>query len=284
MQNKTDILLDHRAATQGEKRKSRLHIFEWEDQPWFPQLFRNFITDHLVFHASRLFLPVVPKISEILKKTGNTNIVDLCSGSGGPLPVLLHECSEALNSQVTATLTDLYPSNDALEQTKHESNGSIDFRAESINAMDCPESLEGMRTLFTALHHFRPDDAKKILSDAKSKHVPIGAFEIQERNIFKLLFVPIIIFLSAFILTPFVGRMTLGRFVFTYLIPLMPFFYTWDGVVSCLRTYDPAELDELTKDLQCDEYRWESGQIPAVGYIGPYNITYLIGVPVDPKG
>ena len=282
MQNKTDILLDHKAATQSEKSKSRLHIFEWEDQPWFPQLFRNFITDHLVFHASRLFLPIAPKISEILKKTGNTKIVDLCSGSGGPLPVLLHECSEVLNSQVTATLTDLYPSKEALEQTKQGSNGTIDYRAESINAMDCPESLEGMRTLFTALHHFRPDDAKKILSDAKNKRVPIGAFEIQERNILKLLVIPIVIFLSAFILTPFVGRMTLGRFVFTYLIPLMPFFYTWDGVVSCLRTYYPAELEELTKDLQCEEYRWESGQISATAYIGPYNITYLIGVPIEP--
>ena len=260
---------------------SRLHIFEWEDQPWFPELFRNFITDHLVFHVSRLFLPVVPKLSETMRQTGYANIVDLCSGGGGPLPALVPRCSEALGQPVTATLTDLYPNTEAFERTKDQSGGTIDYRAESTSAMDCPESLTGMRTVFAALHHFRPNDAKKILADAANKRVPIGAFEAQERNIPKLIIIPLIIFFSAFILTPFVGRMTLGRFVFTYLIPLMPFFYMWDGVISCLRTYSPAELDELTKDLQRDGYRWESGQIPAVGHIGPYNITYLIGLPTE---
>lgn len=283
LQNKLDTLLDHRATNLGDRIKSRIHFFEWEDQPWFPELFRSFITDHLVFHARRLFLPLAPKLSETLKTTGNTKIVDLCSGSGGPLPVLLSECSDTLNLKVTATLTDLYPNIETLEQTKVKSDGAIDYQAESINAMNCPDSLKGMRTLFTALHHFRPDDAKKILADAVNKRVAIGAFEIQERNIFKLLITPIIIFLSAFILTPFVGRMTFSRFVFTYLIPLMPFFYTWDGVVSCLRTYYPKELDELTIGLHCEGYRWESGKIPATGYIGPYNITYLIGVPVNPS-
>ena len=260
---------------------SRLHFFEWDDQSWFPDLFRNFITDHLVFHASQLFLPVVPKLSELMKRTGNTKIVDLCSGAGGPLPVLLPECSEALDENITATLTDLYPNAEAFERCKNESNGLIDYRLESISSMNCPESLEGIRTLFTALHHFKPKDAKAILADAANKSIPIGAFEVQERSFPKLIIIPFIIFFSAFILTPFVGRMTIGRFIFTYLIPLMPFFYTWDGVISCLRTYSLEELNELTQDLQKDGYRWESGQIPAVGHIGPYNITYLIGAPTD---
>lgn len=260
---------------------SRLHVFEWEDQSWFPELFRNFITDHLVFHASRLFVPVVPKLTEAMKQTGHTKIIDLCSGAGGPLPALVPKCSEALGKAVTATLTDLFPNTEAFKRTKFESEGIIDYRQESTSAMDCPESLKGMRTIFTALHHFRPEDAKKILADAANKGVPIGAFEIQERNIPKLIIFPLVVFLSALILTPFVGRMTVGRFIFTYLIPLAPFFYTWDGVISCLRTYSPSELDELTKDLKYDAYQWESGQIPAVGHIGPYNITYLIGIPSE---
>jgi hypothetical protein len=138
-----------------------------------------------------------------------------------------------------------------------------------------------MRTIFTALHHFRPDDARKILADAVTKRVPIGAFEIQERKLPRLLAVPFVVFMSALILTPFVGRMTFGRFIFTYVIPLAPVFYTWDSVVSCLRTYSPSDLDHLTKDIEREGYKWESGVIPAVGYIGKYNITYLVGAPID---
>ena len=283
MQNKIDILPSQRSIARSEKRRSRLHLFEWEDQPWFPKLFRNFITDHLVYHSSRLFLPLVASLSENLRATENTKIVDLCSGSGGPLPALLPECSKALSSPITATLTDLYPNIESFEKVKDKSEGVIDYQSEPINAKNCPEELAGMRTLFTSLHHFRPKDAKKILDDAAKKRVAIGAFEIQERNSFNLFITPMIIFLSAFILTPFVGRMTFGRFIFTYLIPLMPFFYMWDGAVSCLRTYQPEELDELTRDLQYENYRWESGTIPASGYIGRYNITYLIGAPVNPN-
>ena len=30
--------------------------------------------------------------------------------------------------------------------------------------------------------------------------------------------------------------------IFTYLIPICPLAFAWDGFVSCLRTYSPAEL------------------------------------------
>ena len=263
---------------------ARLHLFEWEDQQWFPALFRNFITDHLVFHVSRLFVPALPTLTKAMRSTGYASIVDLCSGGGGPLLALVPKCAEALGQPVTMTLTDLYPNRAAFEQTKARSSGSIDFRAESTNAMDCPQSLQGFRTLFTALHHFRPHDARKILADAVEKGVPIAAFEAQERNASRLIVVPFATFLSAFLLTPFVGRMTFGRFFFTYLIPLAPLFYAWDGVVSCLRTYSPAELKDLTKGLDHRGYRWEVGQIAAHGHVGPYNITYLVGVPSMKSG
>jgi hypothetical protein len=258
---------------------SRLHIFEWEDQPWFPEIFRNFITDHLVFLVSRAFAPAMPKLAEAMKSSGHNTIVDLCSGGGGPLPALLPELSDELGESVNATLTDLYPNIEAFEEAKAKSDGDIDYRKESTSAIDCPESLEGFRTIFTALHHFRPEGAKKILADAVDKQVPIAAFEAQERSFAQLIVIPFVIFVSAFIMTPFVGRLSVGRVFFTYIIPLAPLFFTWDAVVSCLRTYDPDELKELTEELHKNSYRWEIGQISAFGYIVPYRITYLVGMP-----
>ena len=257
----------------------RLHIFEWEDQSWFPDIFRNFITDHLVFHVKRLYVPIVPMLSDKMRETGHTNIVDLCSGGGGPLQVLAPKCAEALGAEVGVTLTDLFPNLEAFEQAQSESNGLIGFRRESISAMDCPEELAGFRTMFTALHHFRPADVERILSDAADKGVPIGVFEFTERNILNATVTPLAALLSSFLITPFLGRMTASRFIFTYIVPLAPLFFVWDGLVSSLRTYSPKELDSITSRIDSPSYTWESGKISALGHVGPYNITYLFGVP-----
>jgi len=257
----------------------RLHLFEWEDQDWFPDVFRRFITDHLLFHGKRLYRPVTPKLVDLLKRSGHENIVDLCSGAGGPIPKLLPELSTAMGKPIRATLTDLYPNPDIVENTNSVPDDSLKYRAQSTSAMECLDDLEGARTIFTALHHFHPRNARKILANAVNKEVPICVFEFTERNIFKFFVFALGTFLSSFILTPFVGRMTFARFVLTYVIPACPIFLSWDGLVSCLRTYTPKELGMLTRDLTQNGYKWESGRISVVGHIGPYNITYLIGVP-----
>lgn len=259
----------------------RVHLFEWEDQSWFPRTFRNFITDHLVFHTRRLYRPMIPLLSEKLRETGYTNIVDLCSGGGGPLQVVVPKCADELEASVDAKMTDLFPNLKAFRDAQRESDGSIGFLDESIDATNCPEDLDGFRTMFTALHHFRPDEVERILADAAAKRVPIGVFEFTERNVLNATVTPIAATLSALLLTPFLGRMSLMRLVFTYLIPLAPLFLVWDGFVSSLRTYSPRELDDLTRRVDAPGYRWEIGKVSAFGYIGPYNITYLFGVPVD---
>ena len=74
------------------------------------------------------------------------------------------------------------------------------------------------------------------------------------------------------------GRLTPARAILTYVFPLAPFFYSWDGMVSCLRTYTPDDLRQITADLGGD-YCWEVGQIDARHQFGPYKITYVIGLP-----
>ncbi len=66
-----------------------------------------------------------------------------------------------------------------------------------------------------------------------------------------------------------------SRFLWTYLPPVLPLVGTFDGIVSCLRTYSKAELWELVRGL--DSYDWEIGDFRA-GW-SPVRGTYLIGVP-----
>jgi hypothetical protein len=56
-----------------------------------------------------------------------------------------------------------------------------------------------------------------------------------------------------------------------------PFVLFFDGLVSCLRAYSPAELREMTRGLANREYRWEIGE--KSGGLLPLRITYLVGCP-----
>lgn len=257
----------------------RVHLFELMDQGWFPTIFRDYMTDHVRFYVTRGFRPAWPKIAEAIKLTGTSDIVDLCSGAGGAVMALIPYLEQELGTHVTVTLTDLYPNKEAIHGIKEEQPSRARYRPESTSAFDVPVELSGFRTIFTALHHFEPKDARRILRDAVEKHAPIGAFEVQERTLWRIVTVPLFILVGSFLLTPFVGKITIARLFFTYIVPLAPLGFAWNTFVSCLRTYSPTELKELTNDLQVGGYRWEIGQIEATGLIGRYRITYLFGFP-----
>jgi len=184
-----------------------------------------------------------------------------------------------LHFDTTITLTDLYPNVSAFETAERSSNGSVRAHPEPVSAFDVPGALQGIRTLFTAFHHFRPVDAKRILVDACAKRRAIAIFEPFERSLKMALIMglagpPMMMFRTAKI-----GRMSFRRFALTYLLPLAPAIATWDGVVSSLRSYTVAELRELASSAGSGDYEWVAGAVPYATSFGPLTLTYLVGVP-----
>jgi hypothetical protein len=165
-----------------------------------------------------------------------------------------------------------------LEAVAARSQGSVAVHPESVDATHIPDLLVGCRTLFNALHHFRPDDARKILQSAVDARQPIAIFDVPERTVpylVGILFAPIVFVIACPFLRPFDWRWI----IFTYLIPVIPLFVVWDGLVSGLRAYSLAELDELVASLDADGYQWDLGQVKVGNQ--PAHITYLTGRPTD---
>lgn len=254
----------------------RIHLFEWEDQPWFPAVWRDAMTDYLrrveakfQFHRHGL-----KPLQRLINQTGARRIVDLCSGAGGPLPAMLRALAHD-DHQVTAVLTDLYPNVDSLEQMAADSGGLVEVFSESVDATSVPAELTGLRTICNGLHHFQPPKAREILSDAVLAGEPIAVFEIAERRlgaILPLVLIPLIVL----VMTPSIRPFRWSRLVWTYLIPVIPAAIQWDGVVSHLRAYTPAELLELARGADGEEqYSWESGYSRADGV--PGRMTFLLG-------
>jgi hypothetical protein len=251
----------------------RVHLFEFEDQKWFPSFLRNYGTDFLQFlsNKTKLYRPVVPIIEKGLERSGTNQIIDLGSGGGGGLLWLNSELRKN-NDNLKITLTDFYPNISAFKFTKKQAP-NIDYVEESIDARNVPSDLKGLRTQFLSLHHFKTVDAKKNLQNTIDTDSSIAIFEAQERSlpsILAMLFSP----LSVLATTPFIRPFKLGRIVFTYFIPIVPLFVLCDGVVSSLRTYSVKEMNALVSGLNGTEnYDWEIGKVKS----GPGVVLYLLG-------
>ncbi len=231
----------------------RLQLFELEDQAWFPPAIRDLATDYLVFMETRFALhePVVPILSDLLRKLRIDHVVDLCSGGGGPvLPV--HEALAARGVPAVFTLTDKYP---------------------NIGAFRRLSSLDPERISFVAAAE------RSVLKSTVEARQPIAIFEIPERAVARmipLLFTPLFVALA----TPFIRPFRWRRLLWTYLLPMVPLTCWWDGLVSQWRAYTVAELLELTRDLS--EFEWTAARVPVAGTIG--HLTYLTGIPKAQTG
>ncbi len=253
----------------------RIHLFEFEDQSWFPSFIRNYMTDYLQFLANKLkiYQGVLPILKKGLEKSNSAQILDMASGGGGGLLHIASELKEDV-PDLKIQLSDLYPNIAAFEKTVSQSS-VFSFVQESVDATQVPKNLKGFRTQFLSLHHLRPPQATQVLQNAVDANAVIGIFETMERgpkNMIGMLLIPIFVLLA----TPFVRPFSIGRLVFTYLIPLVPFFALWDGMVSVLRTYSIKEMNGLVAKVKNNEsYAWEISKVKS----GPGEILYLLGYP-----
>jgi len=256
----------------------RLHLFQLEDQPWFPAVVRDFATDYLHFieKTCALHRPVVALLAEALRSTRSDHVVDLCSGGGGPI-IDLQKALDADGVHASFTLTDRFPNREAFQRVASRSNGTIRFIADPVDARTVPAELIGFRTMFNAFHHFRPSDAVAVLRDAAQAGRPIAIFELPERGLRTLvpmlLLTPWLVMLTTLSIRPFRWR----RLFWTYILPLVPLTCWFDGIVSQLRAYRPAELADLADSVGVANYVWRAGQVP-IGSV-PGTLTYLIGRP-----
>ncbi|MCO6438633.1 MAG: hypothetical protein J5J06_16190 [Phycisphaerae bacterium] len=259
----------------------RFHLFEFHDLRWFPSAWRNVLTDVMAFFAVRfcLYQPIVPRLKVILKTMQCRRVVDLCSGAGRPVLSVLEELDDDEGVPITITLTDKYPNVPAFRSLAEASPGRVLYSEVPVDATDVPYDLEGFRTLFASFHHFDVVAAREIICDAVRKNQGIGIFEFTERNF--LIWVPTLLVGPVFVwlVTPFIRPFSWQRLLWTYAIPIWMLAGFWDGVVSCLRTYSPQELCNLTKDLGAGSYSWEVGRVRSAGV---FRITYLLGVPHGP--
>lgn len=256
----------------------RLHLVELHELRWFPDVWRNLLTDVMSYFAEgfKPYHPVADRLWAAMQACGAGSIVDLCSGAGKSALTVAQELATRYHSDVSVVLTDKFPNEAAFQRAALESPGTVTTVTTPVEATDVPPELDGFRTMFTSFHHFREEAARGILAHAAERRRGIGVFEYTERNFLvwgpTLLVMPVFIWLA----TPLIRPFTWQRVLWTNLVPVVPLLAVWDGLVSCLRTYSPAELLALTPALGPEGYRWEAGRLRS---FGGCRVTYLLGWP-----
>ncbi len=253
----------------------RIQFIEIHDQSWFPTFLRDEVIDALQFGLTllRTYASIGPLLHGALDSSRSQSIVDLCSGGGGPWLHLSQRLSGGAQA-IRVRLTDKYPNLRAFENLSAVSEDRITFSPDSVDALNVPGELNGFRTMFTSFHHFSPKQARAILQNAVDDGQNIGVFETTKRSLLTIaLMFPWA--LMPLFFTLWIRPFSLSRLFWTYLIPVVPFVFLFDGIVSCLRTYRPEELREMVGELTAAGYLWQIGE--QSGTPGEMPITYLIG-------
>lgn len=249
----------------------RNHLFELHDFPWCPRIVRDGLTDFLqtFIDLQDIYAPVRSRLLEAIALSRSNAVVDLCSGAGGPWIKWLRDGK----ASVQVTLTDKFPNGRAQETLASSPVSGVKYLAEPVDATAVPANLVGFRTIFTAFHHLTEGQARGVIDDAVRTRQGIAVLEFtrrRKRQMFEMLLTPF----GLWLLTPRIPGVGLGALLLTYVLPLIPLVTCIDGVLSCLRSYTPAELQSLGNAAG---YQWHSGEEGGIVYLIGFPSTYQLG-------
>jgi hypothetical protein len=240
----------------------RVHLFEFNDSPWAPVALRETIVEALsrTLAWGRVLEGLVDPFREFIDAAGVGEVLDLCSGAGGPASILATEVARAGGRAPRFLLTDLHPHGEAWTRLRDAHPGVIDLIDEPVDATHIPQGIGAgrARVIINALHHFRPDLAGAILRGACESSPGVFVAEGFERS--PLRFAPFAALgLPALVATPFLSpRRNVQKALLTWLTPAAVAASVWDGIVSTLRVYNEAELREMVAPLG-NAFRWTYG-------------------------
>lgn len=264
----------------------RIQLFEFEDFDWFPTWIRSSMTNlivvmHKIFGTKEV---IGELLSQIKKKHNFTQVVDMGSGSGGIMPAVIQLINEQTKGPpVKLLLTDLYPNPQFVNYINDRKIKNISYQQTPLDATNLSQAPKGLKTMVNSFHHMPPEQAKKILKSAQENQEPLLVYEMAENKMPLLLwwlFLPLsllIVFIMALVLTPFSKPLSWKQIVFTYLIPIIPIFYAWDGQASMPRIYTFNDINELLGETKDESYTWEIATAKkadgkSLGY-------YILGLP-----
>jgi hypothetical protein len=241
----------------------RFQLFEFHERAGCPAFVRESVVETLGRGLRWLDMAAAigPAFAGFAREARCERVLDLCSGSGAPVSLLLEWLGEHGEVMPRFVLSDLFPNEHAWAEVRTRHPETISFEQGSVDATEVPGHLDhDTRVIINAFHHFAPADAARIVADAVAQRKSLFIYEGFPRDLAR--FLPTgPAMLPALFVNPLLTRQhRLAKAFFTYLLPLIPMVATWDGIVSVLRIHDEQDLNAMTSGVA--DYRWEYREVP----------------------
>ena len=133
----------------------RVHVFEFEDASWLPDVLRRYVRD-LIVVANRVFGVtdgIQHVIGNLLKEGNFRRVVDLGSGSGGAMPEVVQALQGSGLQGLELVLTDKYPDQEAISRFEGEPCTGINYKRDSVDATDLSGVEADFYTMINSFHH-----------------------------------------------------------------------------------------------------------------------------------
>lgn len=226
------------------------------------------ITDMLAKIHSWFGTPqlISEQLVELVPANEPSEIIDLCSGSGGPMPEIVRKLrAQSSYRQVELTLTDLYPNSATTEAINQNGEPWLTFHPEAVDAtqLKVVDSINSLCTMICCFHHMPPEKARLIVADVMERRIPMLIFEMTDSSVppkwlWWIALIPNFFF--GILVAAFTRPMTIRRFVFSFIFPIIPAVFAWEGAVSNIRTYNASDFLSLLEDD--DHYEWTIRKVP----------------------
>lgn len=206
----------------------------------------------------KIYDPVISVMIRLLGHSKEVKVIDLCSGSGGGI-LRLHPMLETnWQNPVYFVLTDLYPNLPKAEALEKSKSGRISYRKEGLSATDAIQIPADLYTIFAGYHHFNDDEKRMLVNNLVESKKPLLIVEGAERSVLSFIAALLLLPFLTLLAVPFIRPFRFQYFLFTYLLPLIPFLVWWDGLIS-LMSIEPVEKSRLDLASMAPSYSWTSG-------------------------
>jgi hypothetical protein len=223
-----------------------LNLFEFNDLPWIPGVFRETLLDLMEFcnRGFRSFNQwAAGQALDYARRQRCRTIVELGAGSG-PMTQLLAGRAEKEN--ICLVPCDLFPDLPGYRAMQQQHPGTVRPVFEPVDFSQPHDFGPSAAAVLVGTFHHIPQGLRSETLRAltqSARHVMV--FEPLRNTLLSILLVFTAIFPA--LLLPFYrfgSAGTLRRILWCWLIPVIPFMFLWDGVVSCLREWSPRRWKE----------------------------------------
>jgi hypothetical protein len=259
-----------------------LFLFEFMDHPRTPRVLRETLLDVLDYCNSDFrpyYNEIAQRVVEIADQRGLSTIVELgagyapltselaCVAENSPTaesPPTAKNSHNAEETHRTLIPCDLFPEAETWQRLERQFGKKVQPEYEPVDFTVRRDWGPGVALILCAtLHHIHPDRRRETLLALHDSADCILVFEPVRKTPFSMFLVLFAIIPA--LLTP-LFRITrpgrIRRILLCWLVPIVPFMFVWDGLVSCLRQWSPKEWNNFVTSLPQETRRPEVVSTP----------------------